>query len=121
VEHHRQRGQTLQHARSPEAATPLTQTSSPTPIGGSRLSPSLQQQRINSVGPTGIPNTAEYGLALAKFGPMYGHDGTLPGFQSFMGHDPITKNTLIVLANLTASPKGELPANEIAKIIIPAL
>lgn len=90
-------------------------------VGGGFLSPSLQQQRINSVGPTGIPNTAEYGLALAKFGPMYGHDGTLPGFQSFMGHDPITKNTLIVLANLTASPKGELPANEIAKIIIPAL
>jgi hypothetical protein len=38
-----------------------------------------------------------------------------------MGHDPITKNTLVVLANLTASPKGELPANEIAKIIIPAI
>lgn len=61
---------------------------------------------------------AGYGLALAKFGPMFGHDGTLPGYQSFMGHDPDRDETLIVASNLSASPDGKLTANEIAMLVL---
>src|SRR5215218_589940 len=59
-------------------------------VGGGLLSDELQQQRLDSVVPVDPTNSqsAAYGLALARFGPMLGHDGSLPGFQSFMGHDP---------------------------------
>ncbi len=87
-------------------------------VAGEYLSLELQATRIASLKPIG---TAAYGLALAKFGPMIGHDGSLPGYQSFMGHDPDTGTTLIVFTNLTASPAGKLTANEIARVLIEAL
>jgi D-alanyl-D-alanine carboxypeptidase len=90
-------------------------------VEGGLLSDDLQRRRMESVRPTGQPGTAEYGWALAKFGPMYGHDGSLPGFQSFMGHDPQQGNTLVVLTNLTSAPDGVETANELAKAIIKVL
>lgn len=85
---------------------------------GTYLSPELQATRLGSLKPIGA---AEYGLALAKHGPMIGHGGSLPGYQSFMGHDPDIGTTLIVFTNLTASPDGRGTANEIARSIIEAL
>jgi D-alanyl-D-alanine carboxypeptidase len=91
-------------------------------VAGDYLSPELQAVRLGSLRPpTDAPGAAEYGLALAKFGPMIGHDGSLPGFQSFMGHDPESGNTLIVFTNLQDSPAGLMTANEIARPIIEAL
>lgn len=86
-------------------------------IGGGLLSADLQQQRLDSVKPVGNAG-AGYGLALASFGPMLGHDGSLPGFTSFMGHDPGSKTTVIVLTTLQSSPDGRMVANEIARPII---
>jgi D-alanyl-D-alanine carboxypeptidase len=84
-------------------------------IGGTFLSDALQEQRLSSLAPvSGRADAAEYGLALAKFGPMIGHDGSLPGFQSFMGHDPETRATLIVLTTLQIAPDGTMPANDLA-------
>jgi D-alanyl-D-alanine carboxypeptidase len=92
-------------------------------VVGGLLDPDLQKQRRNSLTPVNPsdPNTALYGLALAKLGPMIGHDGSLPGYQSFMGYDPDRGNTLIVLANLQNAPDGTMAANEIAKRIIAQL
>jgi CubicO group peptidase (beta-lactamase class C family) len=90
-------------------------------VEGGLLSDDLQRRRMESLRPTGEPGSAEYGWAIAKFGPMYGHDGSLPGFQSFMGHDPVNGNTLVILTNLTAAPDGTETANELAKAIIPVL
>ena len=87
-------------------------------VGGAYLSPELQATRIGSLKLIG---TAAYGLALAQFGPMIGHDGSLPGYQSFMGHDPASGNTLIVFTNLGVSPAGVATANEIARRIIETL
>lgn len=89
-------------------------------IGGGLLSPELQQRRLDSVVPVGDAG-AGYGLALARFGPMLGHDGSLPGFTSFMAHDPSTRTTLIVLATLQSAPDGRMVANEIARPIIGAI
>ncbi len=89
-------------------------------IGGGLLSPGLQQRRLDSVKPVGTAG-AGYGLALASFGPMLGHDGSLPGFTSFMAHDPKTSTTLIVLATLQSAPDGRMVANEIARPIIGVL
>jgi len=89
-------------------------------IGGGLLSPELQQRRLDSVVPVGNAG-AGYGLALARFGPMLGHDGSLPGFTSFMAHDPKTSTTLIVLTTLQSSPDGKMVANEIARPLIGAI
>jgi D-alanyl-D-alanine carboxypeptidase len=52
---------------------------------------------------------------------MIGHDGSLPGYQSFMGYDPDRGNTLIVLTNLQDTPDGTMAANDIAKLILAQL
>ena len=67
------------------------------------------------------PQSPQYGLALAQLGPLLGHDGSLPGFQSVMGHDPATGLTMIVLTNLQAAPDGTQTANLIAQRLIPVL
>ncbi len=91
-------------------------------VGGGLLDPAMQEKRLASLKPPiGHPATAQYGLALAKFGTFIGHDGTLPGFQSFMGHDPDLGMTLIVFTNLGISVDGLGTANEIARPIIAAL
>lgn len=89
-------------------------------IDGGLLSPETQQMRLDSIQPSdpSNPTSAGYGIALAQFGPMLGHDGSLPGYQSFMGHDPNSDTTLIVLTNLQAAPGGEQVANEIARALI---
>ena len=89
-------------------------------VGGGLLSDELQQRRIDSI--TSVdpsnPDSAGYGLAIARFGPMLGHDGSLPGYQSFMGHDPSTHTTLVIVATLQFGPAGEEPANQLAMTII---
>ncbi|MFL6063253.1 MAG: serine hydrolase domain-containing protein [Friedmanniella sp.] len=86
-------------------------------VMGGLISEKLQQERLASVKPVGDAG-AGYGLALASFGPMLGHDGSLPGYSSFMGHDPKTDTSLIVLTTLQSSPAGAMVANEIARPII---
>jgi len=84
---------------------------------GRLLSAWVQQQRV-AFSPAG-----NYGLGIehAPFGGLIGHNGAIPGFQSFMGYAPKTGSTVIVLANLQLGPNvylGDgLPADELAKII----
>lgn len=89
-------------------------------VGGGLISDTLQRQRLDSVGAPAddAAEDAAYGLALARFGPMLGHDGSLPGYQSFMGHDPDRRTTLVIATTLQFGPAGEEPANELAKAII---
>jgi D-alanyl-D-alanine carboxypeptidase len=83
-------------------------------VGGGLLNAEMQKIRMDSIRP--ITSGAGYGLGLAQFGPMYGHDGQLPGFSSFMAHDPNTQTTLIIGANLSAEPtNGANAATELAK------
>jgi D-alanyl-D-alanine carboxypeptidase len=57
------------------------------------------------------------GLGVFDFAGFIGHSGSIPGFQSWMGYQPQTGATIIVLANLflAAGPSG--PADELAKVI----
>jgi D-alanyl-D-alanine carboxypeptidase len=89
-------------------------------VGGGLLSDERQRERLDSISPADPddPESAGYGLALARFGPMFGHDGSLPGYQSFMGHDPERDATLIIVTTLQFGPAGEQPANQLAKAII---
>ncbi|GEL16200.1 serine hydrolase domain-containing protein [Pseudonocardia asaccharolytica] len=90
---------------------------------GTLLNPMWQRKRLESVQPTnpGSPAAPGYGLAIAKFGPVYGHTGELPGFQSFTAYDPDRKVTVVVWANLNAAPDGRPPASTIAQKLIGTL
>ena len=89
-------------------------------VGGGLLNDAMQRQRLASIRPIdpADPKSPGYGLALAQFGPVFGHTGELPGYNSFMGHDPRRKITIIVWSSLAAAPDGRAPAVEMAKAII---
>jgi D-alanyl-D-alanine carboxypeptidase len=90
---------------------------------GTYLNAALQRERLESIRPRdpAEPGGPGYGLALAQFGPMYGHTGELPGFNSFAAHDPVAGNTIVTWANLNSSPDGRAPANEMARLTIEEL
>ncbi|WP_155368952.1 serine hydrolase domain-containing protein [Catellatospora vulcania] len=92
-------------------------------VGGGLLDPKMQQTRLDSIQPIQTPAPFEvgYGLAIVRFGPLYGHDGQIPGYNSFMAHDPVRKDTVIVLTSLFAAPDGKQPANAMAMAIMQAL
>ena len=54
-----------------------------------------------------------YGIAVITFGPnkIYFHGGEMPGYNSFMGHDPQNDVTLIVWTSLTLGLDGKPTAN----------
>jgi D-alanyl-D-alanine carboxypeptidase len=56
-----------------------------------------------------------YGITTITFGPnsMYFHGGEMPGYNSFMGNDPVNDVTLVVWTNLTRSLDGQPTANTI--------
>jgi len=56
-----------------------------------------------------------YGIAQMTFGPngLYFHGGEMPGYNSFMGYDPVNDVTLIVWTNLTISIDDQPTANAI--------
>jgi D-alanyl-D-alanine carboxypeptidase len=93
--------------------------------GKGLLSPRMQKVRMNSLRPVvpGSKSGVEYGIGLAQFAPgIVGHDGQVPGFSSFMAYDTKTGDTIILAANLSASPvTGENVAVELAKVIIGVL
>lgn len=87
-------------------------------VDGHVFNADYQRQWLGSVQPEDptIPNGQEYGygITLQRFGPnasMYYHGGELPGFNSFIGHDPANKVTLVIWTNLTLSLDGEHTAN----------
>jgi D-alanyl-D-alanine carboxypeptidase len=91
-------------------------------VAGELLEPETHAGRMSSVSLTSDePGAARYGLALAQLGPLFGHDGSLPGFQSVMGHDVETETTVIVLTNLQAGPDGRLTANTISQRVLAVL
>ena len=62
-----------------------------------------------------------YGISYQRFSPtaaMYYHGGELPGFNSFIGHDPDNDVTLVIWTNLTLSPEGKTTANAMLPTIL---
>ncbi|MBN8993963.1 MAG: beta-lactamase family protein [Rhizobiales bacterium] len=88
--------------------------------GGKILGPELQKIRMASLRPQkeGDAGGALYGLGIAQFGPLYGHTGELPGFNTFMGSDPVNKVTLVVWTNLAPAADGRDPATTIARALL---
>ena len=93
--------------------------------GKGLLSPKMQKIRMNSIRPVvpGDKSGVGYGVGIAQFAPgIVGHDGQVPGFSSFMAYDINTGVTIIIAANLSASPvTGENAAVELGKDVIATL
>jgi D-alanyl-D-alanine carboxypeptidase len=92
-------------------------------VGGGYLNADLQAQRLascQSLNPSD-PMAASYCLGLARFGTFYGHTGEIPGFNTFMGYDPVTKTTIVTWTTTASAPDGRAPANEIARILMAEL
>ncbi len=88
--------------------------------GGKVLNPEMQKIWLDSPRPVaaGDAGGALYGLGLAKFGNLYGHTGELPGFNTFMGSDPVNKVTLVVWTNLAPAADGRDPATATARALL---
>ncbi|WP_328601559.1 serine hydrolase domain-containing protein [Nocardia terrae] len=89
---------------------------------GTMLDARTQQIRIDSIPPVdpANPAAAAYGLGIVRFGPhLLGHDGQLPGFMSFMGYDPDSGLSIVVVTNLAAVPSGEGSALVLVKGMLP--
>ena len=62
-----------------------------------------------------------YGISYQRFGPkaaMFYHGGELPGFNSFMGHDPDNDVALVIWTNLTLSPEGKTTAQAMLPVVL---
>lgn len=87
--------------------------------GGGLLSDEMQQDRIASLQPT--DDGGAYGWGIAGMGSFYGHIGSLPGYNSFMGYDPETGVTVVVWTTLAPAADGSPPAARLAKLVIDML
>lgn len=84
---------------------------------GTRIGPATQAERIRFRAAGSGPAAAGYGLAMADFFGVLGHDGNLPGFSTFVGYQPEKKATIIALANLYSDKKCGAPTDEIVKLL----
>jgi D-alanyl-D-alanine carboxypeptidase len=94
-------------------------------VDGGLLDPATQKLRLDSVIPID-PNNKNgpgYGIGIVRFAPnVYGHDGQIPGYSTFMVRDPVADNTIIIGTNLAASPvKGANAATVVGLPVIGAL
>jgi D-alanyl-D-alanine carboxypeptidase len=88
-------------------------------VGGNILNADYQRQWLASLEPEDpskpLGQKYGYGITQMTFGPnrLYFHGGEMPGYNSFMGYDPINDVTLVVWTNLTISLDGKPTANAI--------
>ncbi|MFF8941358.1 serine hydrolase domain-containing protein [Streptomyces sp. NPDC014864] len=94
-------------------------------VRGKVLGPAFQRQWLHSprAEDPAAPDGQKYGYGIAhqRFGPhaaMYYHGGELPGFNSFVGHDPDHDVTLVIWTNLTLSPDGRTTANALLPTVL---
>lgn len=90
-------------------------------VGGELLDREVQDLRMASIQPTDIddPESAGYGYNIAQMGPLLGHTGELPGYNSFMGYDPVNEVTIVAWGNLAPTADGEDPAVTLVRRLIP--
>ncbi|WP_345382079.1 serine hydrolase domain-containing protein [Pseudonocardia yuanmonensis] len=88
-------------------------------VDGKLLDAATQQARMDGVLPTG--RGTSYGFTLAQMGPLYGHTGELPGFNSFMGYDPVNKATIVAWGNSAPYADGRPPAVTLVQELVPLL
>jgi len=93
-------------------------------VGGKIFDSDYQRQWLDSPEPEDprrpLGQKYGYGIVQLTFGPkkLYFHGGEMPGYNSFMGYDPVNDVTLVVWTNLTVSLDGKPPANSIMQKVL---
>ena len=88
-------------------------------VGGKLFDADYQHQWLDSLEPQDpskpLGQKYGYGISQITFGPnsVYFHGGEMPGYNSFMGYDPVNDVTLIIWTSLTISLDGQPTANTI--------
>lgn len=88
-------------------------------VSGKILDADYQRQWLASLEPEDpsrpLGQKYGYGITQMTFGPnsLYFHGGEMPGYNSFMGYDPINDVTLIVWTNLPISLDGRPTADSV--------
>lgn len=54
---------------------------------------------------------------MTNFAGLVGHDGALPGYQSFMAYAPAKRATLVILTNVYPDSGCGGPADALARMI----
>lgn len=86
-------------------------------VGGKVFEANYQRQWLDSLEPEdpSQPGGQKYGYGITQiaFGPnsIYFHGGEMPGYNSFMGYDPVNDVTLVIWTTLTLSLDGKPTAN----------
>jgi D-alanyl-D-alanine carboxypeptidase len=88
---------------------------------GQLLSATMQKERLTWVATGTSPTAIKYGLGIYEIVGFLGHDGAIPGFQSFMGYQPQKGATIVVLTNLDPAPDGAEPASALTSVILKEL
>lgn len=75
-------------------------------VQGSLLSEEVQRERMTfpevEAGPDAPP--FRYGLGVASFDGMVGHDGSIFGYEAFIGQEQDTGTSIVTLINVSPSP-----------------
>lgn len=88
-------------------------------VGGGLLNSEMQARRLASIRLSVPPRPGlGYGYHIAKFGALYGHTGELPGYNTFMGHDPMNKVTVVLWVNLGPNLDAGSAGTDIARTLI---
>lgn len=82
-------------------------------VAGTLLKPATQAERLEFL-PVAPGSPIGYGLHVNNVAGLIGHNGSLPGFQSFMCHNPASGATIIVLVNVDPDAGCGLPADDVA-------
>jgi D-alanyl-D-alanine carboxypeptidase len=88
-------------------------------VGGKLFDADHRRQWLGSLEPVDpskpLGQKYGYGISEITFGPnsLYFHGGEMPGYNSFMGHDPANDVTLVIWTNLTLSLDGQPTANSL--------
>jgi D-alanyl-D-alanine carboxypeptidase len=88
-------------------------------VGGKLFDTNYQRQWLDSLEPQdpSKPFGQKYGYGISQitFGPnsVYFHSGEMPGYNSFMGYDPVNDVILIIWTSLAISLDGQATANTI--------
>lgn len=82
---------------------------------GELLSPATRSELHRWV-ETGKPNW-KYGFCIEAWNGLIGHRGDVPGYQALIAYDEKEELAIAVVTNLSNTPEGKGPANEIAGAI----
>jgi D-alanyl-D-alanine carboxypeptidase len=83
----------------------------PALANGTLLEPATQAERLTWVD---LAPGLQYGLGIQNADGWLGHNGAIPGFQSYLGYDPDHQLTIVVLTNLYLTADRKSPADTLA-------